>query len=212
MGSMPATGGSTELGQRSDAELVAGSTDPAAGWAVLFDRHAAALHRYLARRVGPVIAEDLVAQTFLVAFERRGRYDPSYTHAQGWLYGIATNLLRRYHRDEARQLRMLARTGTDPVTTACHSDGVAGRVDAAVLSRRVAGLVAELPTGERDVLLLYAWAGLGLEEIGRALEVPAGTVRSRLYRARKRLRPALGTSDCVDQGWGQPSEGSANHG
>lgn len=175
----------------TDAELIARSGAAPGSFAALFDRHASGLHRYLTRRAGSFIADDLVAQTFLVAFERRDRYDTSRPDARAWLYGIATNLLRRHHRDEARLLRALARSGIDPVSAPCPSDRIASRVDAGALSRRLATILADLPGKERDVLLLYAWADLDLEEIGRVLAIPAGTVRSRLHRARKRLRPAL---------------------
>jgi len=179
----------------TDAELIARSGELPESFAALFDRHAAALYRYLTRRAGSSVAEDLVAQTFLVAFERRDRYDTSRSDARAWLYGIATNLLRRHHRDEARLLRALARTGTDPVATPCPADRIASRLDASAVSRRLAATLAGLPAKERDVLLLYAWAELDIEEIGRALDIPAGTVRSRLHRARKRLRPVVDLAD-----------------
>jgi RNA polymerase sigma-70 factor (ECF subfamily) len=180
----------------TDAELIARSSDAPESFAALFDRHAAALHRYLTRRLGGFsssgsVTEDLVAQTFLIAFEQRSRYDPSRADARAWLFGIATNLLRRHHRDEARLLRALARASADPPPAQCHADRVASRVDAGALSRRLAALLAGVPARERDVLLLYAWADLDADEISRALDIPPGTVRSRLHRARKRLRPAL---------------------
>ncbi|WP_089010138.1 RNA polymerase sigma factor [Micromonospora viridifaciens] len=174
----------------TDAELIARSGDLPEAFAVLFDRHAAALHRYLARRAGGLIAEDLVAQAFLVAFEQRARYDVRRPDARAWLYGIATNLLRRHHRDEERLLRALARTGVDTTSAhPCPADQIADRLDANAMSQRLAAAIAGLPAVERDVLLLHAWAELDLEEVGRALDIPSGTVRSRLHRARKRLRP-----------------------
>jgi RNA polymerase sigma-70 factor (ECF subfamily) len=189
--SNPSFDHAAEPSTHTDAELIARSADAPESFATLFDRHAAALHRYIARRAGPSVAEDLVAQAFLVAFERRARYDTGRPDARPWLYGIATNLLRRHHRDEATMLRAYARTGTDPVTTGCPAERVADRVDAGATFGRLAALIADLPTRERDVLLLYAWADLDPDEIGRALDIPAGTVRSRLHRARKRLRPAI---------------------
>ncbi|MFG1676965.1 RNA polymerase sigma factor [Micromonospora sp. NPDC049282] len=181
----------------TDAELIARSGNLPEAFAALFDRHAAALHRYLARRAGGLVAEDLVAQTFLVAFEQRARYDVSRPNARAWLYGIATNLLRRHHRDEERLFRSLARTGTDALADPCPSDRILDRLDASALSQRLAAVLAGLPAAERDVLLLHAWADLDLEEVGRALDIPAGTVRSRLHRARKRLRPLLSGVDGV---------------
>lgn len=171
----------------TDAELLA-APDPEA-FAGLFDRHARTVHRYLARRAGVAAAEDLLAQTFLVAFETRHRYDATRADALPWLYGIATNVLRRARRDEVRLYRALARTGLDP-DVACPADGVAERLDARARTAALAGALDGLSAGDRDVLLLVAWGGLGQDEVARALDLPVGTVKSRLHRARARLRAA----------------------
>jgi RNA polymerase sigma factor (sigma-70 family) len=168
-------------------------TDPDA-FAELFHRHSGEIGRYVTRRVGPGIAEDIVAETFLVAFRRRGSYDLSRTDARPWLYGIATNLMRRHRRDEVRALRVLERTGADPVTAESFADRVDGRVAAAETSRRLAPALARLTAGQRDVLLLTAWAGLTLDEIAEVLGIPQGTARSRLGRARTKIRAALAGS------------------
>lgn len=131
-------------------------------------------------------------QTFLVAFERRGGYDTGRADAGPWWYGIATNLLRRHHRDEARLFRALSRAGADRGEAGCHAERVAERVDAGAASRELAAALAGLKPPDRDVLLLIAWAGLSYEEVARALEIPVGTVRSRLHRARVIVRAALG--------------------
>ncbi|ADP79189.1 RNA polymerase sigma factor [Pseudofrankia inefficax] len=175
---------------RTDARIVARSVDSPAAFAELFDRHAVAIYRYLARRVGPQAADDLVAATFLVAFERRGAYDLDRADARPWLYGIASNLVGRHHRDEARMLRAYARSGVDPAA----EDGTERaleRADAQASGPAVAAAVAELPPEDRDVLLLFAWASLSYAEIAQALAIPLGTVRSRLHRARRRVRAAL---------------------
>src|SRR5215471_16330511 len=77
----------------------------------LFDRHGAELLRYCARRVGPDHAEDVVAETFLTAHANFRSYDPSRSGPLPWLYGIATNLLRRHGREEVQALRAFARAG-----------------------------------------------------------------------------------------------------
>lgn len=100
----------------TDADVIARSVDDPDAFAVLFDRHAVTIHGYLSRRVGPHIADDLTAETFLVALKKRSGYDSAQANARPWLYGIATNLLHRHHRQETRQYRALARTGLDPVT------------------------------------------------------------------------------------------------
>ncbi|GAA2143006.1 RNA polymerase sigma factor [Kitasatospora kazusensis] len=157
----------------------------------IYDRHAAVIHRYLARRIGVPVADDLASETFLAAFRIRGRYDPDRDDALPWLYGIATNLLRRHQRTERAQYRAMARTGIDPWGVPDHADAVAGRITAVGQAQDVAGALQHLTAKERDVLLLFAWAELGYDEIAGALDIPVGTVRSRLNRARKRLRAAL---------------------
>lgn len=179
---------------RSDAQLIAASVPAGEEFAALFDRHARTVHRYLARRAGVSAAEDLLAQTFLVAFETRHRYDGTRADALPWLYGIATNVLRRARRDELRLLRALARTGLDPDVD-CPSERVAERLDARARTAALAGALAALSAGDRDVLLLLAWGGLGQDEIARALDLPVGTVKSRLHRARARLRAASPTRE-----------------
>lgn len=179
-----------DLDAATDADLIAASVGCGERFAAVFDRHAGTVHRYLARRAGSGPAEDLLAQTFLVAFETRSRYDVARPDALPWLYGIATNVLRRARRDEQRLLRALARTGVDP-DVAGPADRVAEQVDARAATAALAGVLARLSDGDRDVLLLVAWAGLGQDEVARALDLPLGTVKSRLHRARTRLRAAL---------------------
>jgi RNA polymerase sigma-70 factor (ECF subfamily) len=156
----------------------------------IFDRHAAAIHRYLARRIGRTLADDLTAETFLIAFRGRDRYDLAHTDCRPWLYGIAANLLRGHQRAEVRQYRALARTGIDPAL-AGPDDRVLSRVAAEAHVRALAAVLARLPVGEREVLTLVSQAQLSYPEVARALDIPVGTVRSRLHSARKRIRTAL---------------------
>jgi RNA polymerase sigma-70 factor (ECF subfamily) len=137
------------------------------------------------------LAEDLAATVFLKAFESRQRFRPSASSAAPWLYGIASNVLRRHARTELRRLRAYARL---PRGEAADIDvgAVVDRVDAASASARVYGALAEVPGAERTALLLVAWADLSYEEVAVALDVPVGTIRSRLHRARRRLRELLG--------------------
>src|SRR4051812_40387912 len=89
-----------------DAAVIAASRAVPERFAAIFDRHAAHIHRYLSRRLGGDAVDDLVAETFLIAFRGRERYDPGWRGARPWLYGIATNLISRYRRDEARRYRL----------------------------------------------------------------------------------------------------------
>jgi RNA polymerase sigma-70 factor (ECF subfamily) len=162
----------------------------------LYDRHATTILRYCTRRVGPDAAEDVVAATFLVAYERWDSFDPSRADVLPWLYGIATNLLRRHRRSEVRAYRALERTGVDPLSNAAgvaegHENRAGERADASAQTRKVARVLAGLPRRQRDVLLLYALADLGYAEIAAALKIPVGSVRSALHRARATMRAAL---------------------
>ncbi|WP_051467863.1 RNA polymerase sigma factor [Actinomadura oligospora] len=185
---VPATA-SAHAEDLDDAALIGRSLDEPEWFAVLFDRHGARIHDYAARRLGVQAAEDLTAEVFYTAFRRRAAYDREYTNARPWLYGIASRLIARHRRSEERYLRALRRTGVDPLP-APEDEAVVERV-AAQAERRLAGAVAKLNPGDRDVLLLVAWGDLTYEEVASALEVPLGTVRSRLFRARRKVRAAL---------------------
>jgi RNA polymerase sigma-70 factor (ECF subfamily) len=176
----------------SDIDLIRGSTSEPERFAPLFGRHAAAVHRYLARRIGPP-ADDLLAETFLVAFRRRAAYRPT-VGVRPWLFGIATNLLRHHVRTEERRYRALARLAAAEDPPAAVDEDTIDRVDARSLRRDLAAALATLHRRDRDVLLLTAWADLSYEEIAAVLDVPVGTVRSRLHRARRLTRLALDPS------------------
>jgi len=166
-------------------------------FAVLFDRHAPRIHRYVARRIGRQVADDVVAETFLAAFAKRRQYRTGYRDAGPWLYGIATNLIGQHRRDEARQFRTRRAALAD-----LDVPGPADRVSADLTARSVRGLLAaalaELAAADRDVVILIAWEQLTYEEAARALGIPVGTVRSRLNRARGRLRRALAETDSAE--------------
>ncbi|MFC7645877.1 RNA polymerase sigma factor [Streptosporangium lutulentum] len=108
-----------------------------------------------------------------------------------WLYGIATNILARHRRSEVRRWRALSRAGTDERVEG-HESTVATKVAAGQVTGRLAGALAGLAKRDRDVVLLVALAELTHAEVAAALGIPYGTVASRLNRARKQLRKALG--------------------
>lgn len=173
-----------------DAAAITQSLRVPERFAVIFERHGEAIHRYIARRLGPDAADDLAAETFLLAFQRRDGYDTTCPDARPWLYGIATNLVARRRQAEARFYRAIARSGVDPAAEPVE-DTVTARVSAQAGRGRLAAALAGLSSGDRDVLLLTA-SGLSYAETARALGVPAGTVSSRLVRARTKVREALG--------------------
>ena len=124
---------------------------------------------------------------FRVAFDRRRRYDQKYRDARPWLFGIATNLLRDHFRAGAREEDKLGRSAAlegEP------------RAEISSLERQFLGsdltaALAGIPAADRDALLLLAWAELSYEQIAEALGTPIGTVRSRISRARHRVREHL---------------------
>ncbi|MEU7832706.1 sigma-70 family RNA polymerase sigma factor [Nonomuraea sp. NPDC049129] len=178
----------------ADAELVHASlTDPEV-FAELFDRYSAMLYRYVSKRLGPEPAEDIVGETFLVAFSRRKSYDPSYPDARPWLFGILTKLVSRHHRTEAARYRALQRAPVD-ADVESPADRVAAGVTAQASRPELASALAALPAKDRDVLLLIAWGDLTYDEVARALGIPIGTVRSRLNRGRRKVRAALGDTN-----------------
>lgn len=166
----------------------------------LFEAHHGEIHRYVASRLGRSHADDLAAETFLVAFRGRDRFSGPAEHRRAWLFGIATNLIRRHHRDEERRYRALGRAGglaaADAAIDAADPGGaerVVDRVDAHVAQPALAEALRALNPADRDALLLVAVADLSYAEVGAALGIPPGTVGSRLTRARRAVRAALGT-------------------
>lgn len=185
-------------GVTSDSEIVRRSRDQPAAFAEVYDRHASTVYRYASRRVGADAADDVMGETFLVAFEHRERYDLSYESALPWLLGIATVLIRKHRGAEARILRAVAASGP-PETVVVDRDD---RLDASRAVGELAAAIRRMPARDRDALLLYAWADLDYEGVALALDVPVGTVRSRLNRARRVLRHSAGArpAEEVDRG------------
>ncbi|MFE4256002.1 RNA polymerase sigma factor [Streptomyces sp. NPDC056910] len=175
-------------GDERDDHVIAQSLEHPELFARLYDRYAPDIHRYAARRLGDHAAEDVTADTFLTAFRVRARYDASRASARPWLYGIAAHLIGKQRRKEVRGLRALARTGQDPVAAGWVEDTADLVADRAPLADALAALSA----ADRHVLLLVAWADLTYQEVAEALGIPVGTVRSRLNRARRKVRAALG--------------------
>jgi RNA polymerase sigma factor (sigma-70 family) len=182
-----------------DARLIERSlTDPAA-FAGLYDRHAPSLVAYLIRRVGPADGEALLGELFRIAFERRDRYRLDRVDARPWLYGIAANLVMKHFRTEGRHRTAMERLAVRRDTAAPFDERIAADMVAAEMWSRVAAAIHEVPERDREVLLLFAWEGLTYAEIGAALGIPTGTVRSRLNRVRAVLRElALGDGEEPD--------------
>jgi len=174
----------------ADAQAIAESLRRPPAFEAVFTRHFAAVHRYAQQRVGVDAAEEIASETFLQAFDNRRRFDPSQPSARPWLLGIATNLMRRRWRDEKRQLAAYART-LEGVAAGSAAASDAATPNVPWVDHDLAAALMALAGDDRDALLLHVWADLSYQEIGDALAVPIGTVRSRISRARRRLRERL---------------------
>lgn len=192
---------------RSDAQLLARAGNEPELFGVLFDRHFTTIHGYLERRIGAEGADELAGEVFRIAFQQRRRFRPLHESALPWLYGLATNLMLKRWRGERRRLRALARLEARSERGIAALEGTEERVDARSARAVLLDALASLPEGDRDVVVLVAWEELSYEEVSAALAIPIGTVRSRLNRARRRLRERLGdigneqvTITCEPQG------------
>jgi RNA polymerase sigma factor (sigma-70 family) len=187
-------GVSTDTHADTDAAIIQASLGDPDRFAVIYDRYASTLYRYAHQRVGAEGADDVVADAFLSAFRGRGQYDLSRPDARPWLFGILTRKLASHHRKEKARYRAMARAAPDGVLEG-PADEVATRVIADAARRPLAAALAALSRGDRDVLLLVAWGQLSYDEVAAALSIPPGTVGSRLNRARRKVREALGGVD-----------------
>lgn len=183
---------SSRFNSPTDAELVASSVREPDAFTQLFERHWEALFRFCQSRAGSA-GEDIAAEAFRVAFDRRRRYDSRYGDARPWLFGIATNLLRDHFRSTQREEHKLTRSAAlDPPG---QDSAEISELERQLLGPRLAEALQGLPAADRDALLLLAWADLDYEQISQALDVPLGTVRSRIHRARQRVRDHLDKYD-----------------
>lgn len=188
--SVGASAGAANVGETDGALIERSRREPEA-FAGLFDRHAVEFHRYVARRLDPTTAEDIVSEAFLIAFRKRDQFATSCHDARPWLYGIVTRLLGNHRRSEARKYRALARSDASAIEES-PDERVTARVDAEHTSRRLGSALGRLAPRDRDVVFLFAWQQLGYAEISVALNIPVGTVRSRLNRARRKISKELG--------------------
>jgi RNA polymerase sigma-70 factor (ECF subfamily) len=164
--------------------VVPDAADDVATW---FDRHAPAIAAYAIRRVGRTTARDVVADTFRVALEQFDTFDSARGNERAWLFGIATNLIRRHWRTEERRLRAQVRSVQGDVRSVDPLLCIDDSVDAHRTYERIVDRVTQLPADDRDLLVLVAWERMSSKEAAAVLGIPAGTVRSRLHRIRTQL-------------------------
>jgi RNA polymerase sigma-70 factor (ECF subfamily) len=179
----------------TDADLWARSrTGDREAFGLLFERHAKAIYNYCFRRVGVwATAEDMLSMVLLEAWRRRNKELPP-DKIRPWLFGIATNVVRNQLRSERRSLRAFHRTPR-PEPEPDFAAASDAHMDDEPRARMVVELLSQLPQREQDVYVLCVGMELSYEDAALALELPVGTVRSRLSRARARLRefnPGIG--------------------
>ncbi|MFD4600042.1 RNA polymerase sigma factor [Streptomyces sp. NPDC058464] len=171
-----------------DEDLLTRSARDPAAFEPLVERHAGVLHGYLTRRA-PAVADDLLAEVWLQAYASRRTFDAARGTARTWLFGVARNVLAAHWRQGGREQPGPGTPGdradTDPW------QGVDERLDAAAVAPFLRHSIAGLPHVERELLLLVAWERLTPTEAAAVVGIPPGTARSRLHRARARLREAL---------------------
>jgi RNA polymerase sigma factor (sigma-70 family) len=175
-------------GGTDERELVEGlrADDPSA-LAALFDRYGDRIYNHCFRHLADwAEAEDATSSVFLEVWRHRRRVRLHHGSALPWLYGVATNVCRNAGRSRRRYLRAVASL-PEPASEPDHAEQVTDRLGSEARMRAVLAQIELLPARERDVLGLVAWAGLTYEQAAAALDVPVGTVRSRLSRARARL-------------------------
>lgn len=164
-------------------------------FAALFEAYYDRIAVYLARRLmDGSAAEDLAQMTFLEAYARRATYDHRKGSPRGWLFGIATNLLRHHRRSERTQLRAYSRAASREVELENRYDEADSQLDWRAASGQIAAALAALDPSDYDVLTLHCWAELSHKEIATALSIKEGTVKSRLNRARRQMRLQLAPS------------------
>lgn len=166
-----------------DAELLARSVSEPAVFAVLYERHRLAVRRYMVRRVGSDVGEDLAAEVFVRAFRVRERYRAERDSALPWLLGVANHVIAGHRRAERRRLIALQRLTGAAAPLIEHEDRGLG----AELVRELRRLSNE----ERDALLLVVWGELSYAEAATALDIAIGTLSSRIARARRLLTAAV---------------------
>jgi len=177
---------------RSAGATAAGEASDAVAFGQLFSRHAQAVYTFCARRTADLsLAEDLTSITFLEAWRHRERVPSEDTgSALPWLLGVSNNVVRNARRGQRRYQDVLERLPAPPVVPAAEDQAIARSATEAGL-RHALDTISALPEREQEVVMLVLWSGLSYEEVGTALAIPVGTVRSRLSRARSKLQIAL---------------------
>jgi RNA polymerase sigma-70 factor (ECF subfamily) len=184
------------------SDAVVASVDHPHRFEAVFEQYHRAIHEYLARSVGRDRADELAGDVFVAAFAARPRYEPARGSVRAWLFGIAANIRRTRARSDWRGRRAWDRVGGERDAQDGGFELVEDGLDHGKRLAWVTAFLRELSDTDRDVLVLYAWGQLTYPEIAQALGIELGTVRSRLARARARLRELIAASGEVLDGSG----------
>ena len=186
----------TEVADLSDRVLWQRAREgDGSAFGALFERHARRIYNYCFRRTGDwALAEDLTSTTFLLAWRSQGHAPLQAESALPLLYGIATNVLRNDRRSVKRRRAAFARLPLERTEEPDFADESPARLDDQAAMRELLRLFTRLPRREQDVVALCDWSGLSYEGAAVALDIPIGTVRSRLARGRRRLRELASAS------------------
>ncbi|QNA92911.1 MULTISPECIES: RNA polymerase sigma factor [unclassified Microbacterium] len=195
----------------TDSEIIERSIDDPGTFSEIFERHVRPVGGYIRRRIGSDAVDDVLSETFLVAFRRRAAFDRSWASARPWLLGIATRVVKNHRAAEARQWRAFEASSSADVVAEPPQTASEARMDADAALRALAPRIAALAARDRDTLLLHAWGDLTYEQIADALGVPVGTVRSRLNRVRRQLAPP-GSRGATRLTWMKKEESDAAYG
>ena len=157
----------------------------------LYHRHADAVWNHAYRlSASRTLAEDVLAATFLAAWRRRAEVVFEAGSARPWLLAVAANEVRTQWRRASRQLRVARRVGPPP-DVRDHADGVVASLEGRRRVHAVLDAIQRLPAGQRDAVALCLVAEVSPAEAARVLGVTEATVRSRIHRARQKLRALL---------------------
>lgn len=172
----------------TDSDIIAASRESPGRFAEIFERHAPSVGAFATSRVGVELAEDVVGETFAIAFARRASYDGSRQEAKAWLFGIAVNVMAKFREKQFAHWRRTQRaTAMTQKLSEPATDDVERRIDAEREYHSLMKQIEQLKPRDREILLLFVWEELSYEDIASALGIPIGTVRSRLSRVRATL-------------------------
>ncbi|MGE0324021.1 MAG: RNA polymerase sigma factor [Polyangiaceae bacterium] len=162
----------------------------------LIERHYDSVARFLRTKAGPH-ADDLVQRVFLVCLDKGGQFRGDSTF-RAFLFGIARNVVFEFIRGKVRD----AARAVEDVGSSSIMDLAPGLSTIAIQraeQRLLVEALQRLPLDLQMAIELYYWEELSVAELAEALEIPVGTVKSRLHRARELLRDEMNRIPASDQ-------------